>query len=496
MRRFNDPGFCTAVLAAASVGTLLLQDALIRALIVPGQELSPWTAPLHILGSTLGMGALAALLSWTVRRLSGTAPSALELRQLLLLAALAYGVRLLLMATPGYEVDVTNYVRWSWLSWENGIHTLYDPSTGMMSDSHPGSLYLLKLVGGAYSAMVGPGVQYPRYAEPLFRFLARFPATAADLAIGALLYAWSRRRLSHGWASLVMAGFLFNPAVLFDSALYGQTDSLHALPALAAMILLDRGRPGWGWLAMGAALMVKPQTYLLVPLLVLATGKRFGSRGSAKGAAAAFGGMLLMVMPFILFGTFGQLWRYLLTITELQPVVSANADNLWWTILHGRSFYTADTGMVPSLSAFGLPLSYRTAGLSMLALLHVPVWRAVWRQPRSPALFAWAALSVLVFFSVCTQMHENYLYLALPILAMVCGEDRRLLFSYAALSCTFTLNMALHYPALVELLVPRNPDIFSGPELFWPRLGVSAVHVCLLAWMLVSFLRRPPREGG
>jgi len=311
-----------------------------------------------------------------------------ERSQLLLLLGAGLALRLPVMSAAGYVDDVRLYELWSWKAATLGIHTLYQHTAGVVSDNHPGCLYPFKLIGWVYQALAGGAFPYPETSSPLHIFLLRFPAVICDLLIGLLVYLWTRRRLSHAAAAAAAAAFIFNPGVIFDSAVYGQTDSIHTLLTLGAFLLVTQRREAWAWGLMGLAMMTKPQTYVLVPLLALVTIRRSGWRTLGLGAAAAAGTALLTASPFVLWGGFSGLARHLLTITEVHPVVSANADNLWWLLFRGSSFFTPDTGPVPLL---GGTVDFRTVGLALLLALHVPVWREAWRCPDPPNVHFLAA---------------------------------------------------------------------------------------------------------
>jgi len=232
----------------------------------------------------------------------------------------------------------------------------------------------------------------------------------------------------------------------------------------------------------------------VAPLLVLVTARRFGWGGLVRGGLASLAGGLLVVLPFLRYGTFGSFAHYMVSITKVHPVVGANADNFWWWMSSGRAAAIFDTTPIPLLSALGLSQSYRTTGIALVLLTLLIVWYRAWRQPEPPALYEWAAISALIFFVLSTEMHENYMYLTLPLLALGYYADRRLTILYALLSLTFFANMALHYPAIVAWLVPQNPDIFFGAELFWPRLATAILNTVALGWWMWS-LRSPARRA-
>jgi len=460
----------------------------------------PWLT-LNIWPAVVGFGSLillaavlAGLLRLLTRWLTSTTLTALRTRQLVLILLFALALRLPFMATTGYDADVRMYETWSWKATALGIHTLYEPSAGVTSDNHPGILYPFKAIGWTYQHLFDAEFPFPEQTRMDHRFLLRFPAVLSDLLIGVFVYAVARRRLNHWPAALVLASFVFNPAIIFDSAYYGQLDAVHSLLVVAAVVIIGEGFPGWGWLVMGLAMLTKPQTYVVAPLLVLITARRFGWWGLVRGGLASVVGALLIALPFLRYGTFQSFARYMVSITQVHPVVGANADNFWWWMTWGRAARVFDTTPVPALATLGLSLSYRTTGIILVLGVLLFVWYAAWRRPHPPALYEWAALSALVFFVLSTEMHENYMYLALPLLALVYYTDRRLTILYALLSATFVANMALHYPAIVAWLVPQNPDIFFGKELFWPRLMTSILNTLALVWWL-WLLRSPERRA-
>jgi len=461
----------------------------------PWVALNSWPALVGLAALALLSVVLACLLRLLTRWLASTTLTDPQARQLVLILLLALALRLPFMTTTGYDADVRMYETWSWKATTLGIHTAYDPSAGVTSDNHPGILYPFKAIGWAYQRLFDPEFPFPELTRMDHRLLLRFPAVLSDLLIGVFAYAVARRRLNHRLAAMALAAFVFNPAIIFDSAYYGQLDAVHSLLLVAAVVIIGEGFPGWGWLVMGIAMLTKPQTYVVAPLLVLVTARRFGWWGLVRGGLASVVGGLLVVLPFLRFGTFDSFARYMISISQVHPVVGANADNFWWWMTGGQAARIFDTTPVPVLAALGLSLSYRTAGVVLVLGVLLVVWYAAWHRPHPPALYEWAALSALVFFVLSTEMHENYMYLTLPLLALVFYNERRFTILYAGLSVTFLANMALHYPAIVAWLVPQNPDIFFGQELFWPRLITSILNTLALVWWLVVSLRSSERRA-
>ena len=114
---------------------------------------------------------------------------------------------------------------------------------------------------------------------PILRFMLRLPALAATC--------WRRRSCAcHGGArravALTAAGFyLFNPALIFDSAYWGQTAALHTLWMLLAIIAASLASFGWAGVALALAVLTKPQALAIAPLVLLLAWRERGLFGSS-----------------------------------------------------------------------------------------------------------------------------------------------------------------------------------------------------------------------
>ena len=73
--------------------------------------------------------------------------------------------------------------------------------------------------------------------------------------------------------------FALNPALIFDTVVWGQSDSIVALPMIAAAILILTGRYRLGWSAAAIAILAKPQAIAFTPPLALWTLCNAGAGG-------------------------------------------------------------------------------------------------------------------------------------------------------------------------------------------------------------------------
>lgn len=323
-------------------------------------------------------------------------------------------------------------------------------------------------------------------ADPGVRLVLKVPALLADagLAIGVAYLLRDRPR----WAIAAALGVLLSPVVIYTSAWWGQFESIYVLAGLVAAILAIGGRPHLAAVALGVALMAKPQALAFVPPFVAWAAARSGWRSALLSGLVVAGTVVVLWLPFIADG--GPM-AYLTTLsrhqTQVFPIMSLRAWNPWWvfqTLIAGDDF-VADGGALIG------PLSPRLIGYLFVALLEIVVMRAVWRAPTKRGLLIGLAASTLVLFGFLTSVHERYAYAALIFLAPLI-PDRRILATWLALTVVMTLNIVAAVPPTTEIgsLLPIGGVVGIVGSL--TMLGLTIVVI----WLLDDERRRPAGWDG
>jgi hypothetical protein len=107
-----------------------------------------------------------------------------------------------------------------------------------------------------------------------------------------------------------------------------------------------------------------------------------------------------------------------------------------------------------------------------------------WPAPRD-AYFGLGGFIAFAFFLFPTEIHENYGYALLPLLAVAMAREPILVRLYVAISVTMTLNYALHDPPLYERLGLTDPHAQLA---FARRLNSLANLVIFAVWALYLFV--------
>lgn len=370
-------------------------------------------------------------------------------RRLLVLTAAALVLQLALAAvTESYPYDASCFTAWAQRMAQVGPGNFY--AADYFCDYPPGYMLLLWLPGKLLSLPFFSGEKAARVV------LALWPALAGA-GIGLTVYAIGVRHIRPAAALRVAAAALFCPAILYDTGIWGQIDSVFALAVLLCFAALEQDRWLAGALWYGAALAIKPQALLAGPALAacylvpLCTGPDARARLSAVkrtvlGAAAAIAVPAACGLPF--WGLSG-LWKGLaekyFTTTTSYPYATINACNLM-AFLGGE--WVAQTEPV-RLGGLSLVITWQQLGVTLLVLWTTWcafwVWRSVQRGRFSPLLTA--ALYTVGVFTLSHRMHERYLVFAVVLLLAAAARfgSRRLLALAGGLSLTSLLNMALVY---------------------------------------------------
>jgi Gpi18-like mannosyltransferase len=180
-------------------------------------------------------------------------------RALAILAVVAIVKILLLPWFDGYANDVASYESWALQMVSEGPARIY--RAGYFLDYPPGYLYALWLAGIVANATGAGGV--------MLRMTVEAPALAADFVLALLMFVFVRRiapaRQTAAYVAMLLVAL--NPALGFDTIVWGQSDSaLTVVIMLSAALALD-GEFELAWALAALSVLVKPQALMYVPVL-------------------------------------------------------------------------------------------------------------------------------------------------------------------------------------------------------------------------------------
>lgn len=270
------------------------------------------------------------------------------------------------------------------------------------------SVCLLALSGHFFKAVSSDQV----VNTPASRLIFEIWPIAADFfvawGIASIVAALGRRDYAK-WAFLLI---LVLPPLWWDSAVWGQMDSLFLAAAVWMVRMLVAGQWGWAGLLLGLAAGLKPQTLLLLPIWAMATVLSRQYARAVGGLAIAAGTVTLASLPFLFHSGFA--WfraSYAENVGAYASQTTLNAFNIWYVdvLLTGSD----------DAARRWLGLTRNTWGLALLAVALAAgfLWFMCRWRGRARGLVLWSAFCLLACVMLPTQVHERYLLLSLPFFA-------------------------------------------------------------------------------
>lgn len=241
-------------------------------------------------------------------------------------------------------------------------------------------------------------------------------------AIMVLMY-WLKK---HNRPFLLSLLILFNIAYLYNTLCWGQIDAIHTtLLFFAVLAALEKNLP-LSILMFLLALNIKTQSILFLPplgLIWLPLLRISSIKTYAKTVGWVVLIQTLIVLPYILKGTIGDVWNNLVGVVDYNPYLSLRACNLWyvcvWDIEIDVPRFIGDSRTYFGIACktWGFSLFFVFATLVLLPLfiksLHYTLKGKTFGFADAEVLFLTLTLVTLVFFYFLTQMHERYSHPAL-----------------------------------------------------------------------------------
>lgn len=447
-------------------------------------------------------------------------PVRLLARLTLLLISLggALGFALQMAAWPDHPLaDMTQVTRWARNIQSEGIEPAYSgayPETYLIYP--PGMAYVYQAAVAVSERFAPPpwlgGADWLRYSVKLMPVTGHIVLALTLFGVCAAAGGFWR-----GWIAATL--YAWNPAALFDAAYWGQGDSINTtflLLAIGALVLFPSWWPlrrdgRWRWQAqlialaaggaagafLAAGSLIKPQTWIFLPLLLWVAFRRTGPLGLGVLVGVATATALRLVQPWIAAGRREEMLSAFGALTQVMPSVSANAHNLWWLKLPGVAISVLDWQPVGGFGEWAAPplLTHATAGrLGFGLLVLLPLLRLT--GPLSPRLvLAAAAYTASAYFMTITQVHENHQFAALPLLAATAALDPWFALPFLVTTLCSFLNMAVHDFLVGDTLAAALTQHLPWKTALEVQTANAALNVAGFALFTLLLLRRPPGEA-
>lgn len=378
-------------------------------------------------------------------------------RETIILAVLllvSFLVRVLLFPLQGYPIDTGDFISWFGTAAAHGIRPFYIVT---WSDYPPFNVYIFWFFGSLANAVSTYGINADN--------IVKLAPNLFDLGTALLIYIFVRKQSTFKLALAATALYTFNPAVIYNAAVWGQFDAIYTFFLILSLMLALKSKPKLSAAALAIGLLTKPQGIALAPLIAFLIYKKNGLKQMLVSVLVFAGTVFLVIAPFDWGGSpvtflsniyFGAYRGYAYT--------SINAFNLWG--LYGLwvpdgNLFIVGWALFGAFAAFTLYFLHKRFNASDEFL----------------AIFA-AFMLFFAFFMLPTRIHERYLFPAISVLALMFPFLKKARPLYAVLTATLLINQAYVLYWLNAYYPNAGPNLTGDPVV----LAVSVINLLMLLY--------------
>jgi len=177
----------------------------------------------------------------------------------LVLAAVMAAEVAALFYFPGLHFDLNAYRAWALKLVHGGPANFYPPGNGYTLEYPPAAMYPLWLSGAVGAAL---HLSWEKLRLPI-----EIPPIVMSFLLAETLFVFLRRTgfsRAKSWAGAMLAAL--NPALTFDTVVWGQTDAIVTLLMLLMVVIALDGQYELAAALAATAVMTKPHPLLLLPM--------------------------------------------------------------------------------------------------------------------------------------------------------------------------------------------------------------------------------------
>lgn len=402
-------------------------------------------------------------------------------------------MRLILGTFVTNTYDVYWYRQWI-LDFQNGFFDIYSRADAIALDYPPLFLVLVYPVSLLYRLI--PADSY-YMADMLFMKLIPI---LFDAASAALLFYICRHNGHELTGLFITALWLCDPSILFNSTIWGQTDSCMAFLLILSFWLLHRRRRVIATVIFSAACMIKFQCLFFAPVFFLGLMDACDVCGEGLESAHLLPGLKKLLLSIgtavltiaVVFTPFvigaknpGLIFDVYLGSAGKYPYCTLNAFNFYGIL--GLNWVKSSQIMFGSVT-------YGTFGIFMTVSGALAVM-CLWFFGQKRCVFLAGVFLMQHIFMFMTSMHERYQIIVLPfvLLAYITHRNRRYLYMYMALSAVTAIN---------QFTVLSNAT--KGVPLPWDSwfaalmAAVSVINLAIYIWSaaecVIYFTKRKKQQ--
>lgn len=340
-------------------------------------------------------------------------------------------------ASLGYtfKSDIACFKGWAEYIYTYGLKNFYSSELLSFKDYPPGYMYILWLLGFLQNIL--------KLDENSFTTLILVPANIFDIITACFIYKAAVKKANASSAFILAFIYILNPAIIINSAVWGQVDSVHTFFIMLSLFYLIDKKYIKSFPVFALAVLIKPQAFTFSPIYLyfLYMGVKNNKNeilNILKGVLTAAALFILLILPFTSNLNFMPIINLYKETLASYPYATVNAYNLY--ALLGKNWADLNTTLL------GIP--FTAWGLFFLCAITTASFFLLHKNHKGQGVFLTAAFLCVSSFMLSVKMHERYIYPSLLFLILSYiyqageKEQKDILFLYAGFSVTLFINCA------------------------------------------------------
>ena len=345
---------------------------------------------------------------------------------------IAIVLRIYTITLPGFQTDVIDWQIWAQRLIQIGPKNFYSPN--FFADYLPFFYILLLAISEPFSLFFGFSAIHSNNFILYFKLINNLFDVLTAFVIFLIV-----RKHNKSFSFIAPALYLINPGVIFNTSVWGQTDSIPTFFLVYAIYLLnEKGKILDSAISALLSLLIKPLILPLIPIMLIKTYLTFTFK---KILLALFATGLLGLMIFFLFFPSNPILgisQQFISSLSTYPYTSINAFNFWALI----GFWKSD-GII------FLGLTYKLWGYIIFGIILLTCFLVFLRNRSKDDLgyYLFYTISSFDFFLFLTRIHERHIFpvFALLLISAFIYKSKTLIISYLFLSIIFLTNLFYSY---------------------------------------------------
>ena len=382
-------------------------------------------------------------------------------RFLILLLLFGFLIRIMFSHLPGFKFDIDTNFAWAIRLNEVGFSNFY--SNKIWTSYTPGFLYILAFLGYLKTL-----IQIP---DSYFFVVLKLPSIIGEIIMGYVAYLIIPNKYKL-WKNIALILILFNPAFIFNSAVFGQFDGLFSLVLLISVYSLIQRKLISSSIFYALAFILKPQAVIVIPVYLFYLIENFSIKNIIKLILPGAVTTTISFLPFFPANFLNGPVNLVLNILNTYPYASIFAYNFWGIL----NFWIPDNRLFLNINYQNWGFIFLGVFWLIIAYFHIRI--------KKLSVFTLAAISALSFFFLLTRMHERYLYPGLVFLIILAALKK------SSLLITLTIILSLiHLLNLYYVYIYYNQFYLKLPEIIYiPALYNIADRSIQLLSILSTFI--------